>query len=159
MPHLLAALAEASYTNAAGETLSGNLLTDATAIVYCDRDDLDAARGLSQAADVRIAWGGREAVEAIMNLPRRYGTEDIIFGPKLSCAVVAKERLADTEIARRAATAIAADAAAFEQQGCTAAHGLRGNAGGRSPVEFARLTAGDSCADARRLPRSTQPRP
>ena len=39
LPHLLAGLAEAEYTNAAGQTLSGRLLTDATAVVYCDRED------------------------------------------------------------------------------------------------------------------------
>ena len=88
LPYLLAALAEATYTNACGETLSGRILTDAAAVIYAGREDHEAACELSRVADVRIAWGGREAIEAIVNLPRRYGTEDIVFGPKLSLAIV-----------------------------------------------------------------------
>ena len=90
LPYLLAALSEVTYTNARGETFSGRILTDAMAVVYADRQDQAAARELSRLADVRVAWGGREAVEAIINLPRRYGTEDIVFGPKLSFAIVGR---------------------------------------------------------------------
>jgi len=153
LPHLLAALAEASYTNPGGQTLSGRLLTDATAVVYCDRDDAEAARQLSLAGDVRVAWGGREAVEAIVNLPRRYGTEDIVFGPKLSCAIVGTERLADAETARQTAAAIAADACAFDQQGCNSPRSTKTVCGGSvSPAEFARLLGDAMEAESRRAP-------
>jgi hypothetical protein len=153
LPHLLAGLAEAEYTNTSGETLSGRLLTDATAVVYCDREDQAAARELSQAADVRVAWGGREAVEAIVNLPRRYGTEDIIFGPKLSCAIVGAERLADDQTARRTAASIAADASAFDQQGCNSPHTVFVERGGAvAPAEFARLLGEAMKAESRRAP-------
>ncbi len=153
LPHLLAALAEASYTNPGGQTLSGRLLTDATAVVYCDRDDAEAAQELSLAGDVRVAWGGREAVEAIVNLPRRYGTEDIVFGPKLSCAIVGTERLADADTARRTAAAIAADACAFDQQGCNSPHTVFVERGGAiAPVEFARLLGEAMEAESRRAP-------
>jgi hypothetical protein len=153
LPHLLAGLAEAEYTNAAGQKLSGRLLTDATAVVYCDRDDQDAARELSLAADVRVAWGGREAVEAIVSLPRRYGTEDIVFGPKLSCAIVGVERLVDVETARKTAAAIAADASAFDQQGCNSPHTVFVERGGAiSPAEFARLLGEAMETESRRAP-------
>jgi hypothetical protein len=153
LPHLLAALAETTYTNAAGQVLSGRILTEATAVVYCDRQDQEAARELSRAADVRVAWGGREAVEAIVNLPRRYGTEDIAFGPKLSCAIVGAERLANAESARRTAAALAADACAFDQQGCNSPHTVfveRG--GGTAPADFARLLGEAMEAESRRAP-------
>ena len=162
LPFLLAGVAGAEYTNTAGQKLSGRLLTDAVAVVYCDRDDQDAARELSLAADIRVAWGGREAVEAIVNLPRRFGTEDIVFGPKLSCAIVAAERLADGETARRTAAAIAADASAFDQQGCNSPHTVfveprRGDrAGGICSV--ARRGDGDRIAASRRWRKSTRPR-
>ena len=57
---------------------------------------------LSALADVRVAWGGREAVEAIMNLPRRFGTEDIVFGPKTSFVVVGAEKLSGEAEGRKA---------------------------------------------------------
>ena len=153
LPHLLAGLSGAECINAAGAKLSGRILTDATAVVYCDRDDQEAARELSMAADVRVAWGGREAVEAIVNLPRRFGTEDIVFGPKLSCAIVGAERLADVETARKTAAAIAADASAFDQQGCNSPHTVFVERGGAiAPAEFARLLSEAMETESRRAP-------
>ena len=153
LPYLLAALSEATYTNARGETFSGRVLTDAMAVVYADRQDQAAARELSRLADVRVAWGGREAVEAIINLPRRYGTEDIVFGPKLSFAIVGAERLAEHDTARRTAAAIAADACAFDQQGCNSPHTVFVERGGSiAPAEFARLLGEAMETESRRAP-------
>ncbi len=153
LPYLLAALAEATYTNACGETLSGRILTDAAAVIYAGREDHEAACELSRVADVRIAWGGREAIEAIVNLPRRYGTEDIVFGPKLSLAIVGAERLADDDSARRAAAAIAADASAFDQQGCNSPHTVFVERGGHvTPAEFARRLGEAMEAESRHSP-------
>jgi hypothetical protein len=153
LPHLLAGLASAEYTNPAGEKRTGRILTDATAVVYCDRDDQNASQELSTAADIRVAWGGREAVEAIVNLPRRYGTEDIVFGPKLSCAIVGAERLAEAETARKTAAAIAADASAFDQQGCNSPHTVFVERDGAiAPAEFARLLGEAMDTESRRAP-------
>ena len=153
LPYLLAALSEVGFSNARGEMFSGRVLTDTMAVVYADRQDQAAARELSRLADVRIAWGGREAVEAIINLPRRYGTEDIVFGPKVSFAVVGAERLADHDAARRTAAAIAADACAFDQQGCNSPHTVFVERGGPiAPAEFARLLGEAMEAESRRAP-------
>ena len=138
LPHFLQGFAGVAYTNRRGETLRGRTVLDAVGVVYADRGDEAAARELSLAADVRIAWGGREAVEAIVNLPRRYGTEDLVFGPKTSLAVVGAERLGDEEAARRTAAAIAADASAFDQQGCNSPHTVFVERGGAvAPAAFA----------------------
>ena len=142
LPQLLEGFAGVSYTNREGRTVGGSVLTDTVAAVYCDRNDDEAARALSGLADVRLAWGGREAVESIMNLPRRVGAEDIVFGPKLSLAVVGAERLPDTEAARQLATALARDASAFDQQGCNSPHTVFVERGGNvSGSEFAGLLA------------------
>jgi hypothetical protein len=153
LPFLLAAISEVNYTNAQGNTFSGRVLTDAIVVVYADRQDEAAARELSRLADVRVAWGGRDAVEAIINLPRRYGTEDIVFGPKTSLAIVGAERLVDKDSARRTAAAIAADACAFDQQGCNSPHTVFVERGGPiAPSEFARLLGEAMEAECRRSP-------
>jgi hypothetical protein len=153
LPYLLAALSESTYVTARGETLSGRLLTDTIAVVYAEREDEAAAQELSRLADVRVAWGGREAVEAIVNLPRRYGTEDIVFGPKLSFAIVGRERLAADDVAHRTAIAIAADACAFDQQGCNSPHTVFVERGGAiAPAEFARMLGQAMEAESRRGP-------
>ncbi|MBN2578676.1 MAG: hypothetical protein JXB10_06760 [Pirellulales bacterium] len=142
LPRLLQGFADVCFTNSQGETITGRVLTDATAVLYFDRNDLEAARALSLGADVRVAWGGREAVEAVMNFPRRFGTEDLIFGPKLSLAIVGRERLGDVESARRDALAVARDTAAFDQQGCNSPHTVFVERGGAvMPTDFARFLA------------------
>ncbi len=44
-------------------------------------------------ADIRIAWGGEEAVSTILSLKKNFFTEDIIYGPKYSYAILDSEFL------------------------------------------------------------------
>lgn len=142
LPMLLESIRTLAPSFPAGERLAAEALLHSLAVIYIERSDLDAARALSSAADVRVAWGGREAVETIMNLPRRAGTEDIIHGPKVSLAIIGAEHLRDAVLARQAAAAVAQDAAAFEQRGCNCPHTVFAEHGGQvSPREFARLIA------------------
>jgi hypothetical protein len=151
LPHLLSGLLDVAYVNRRGQTLGGRLLTDAVAVVYADRSDDAAARELSLAADVRVIWGGKEAVEAIGSLPRRHTAEDVVFGPKTSLAVVGAERLGDAEGARRVAAALAADASALDQQGCNSPHTVFVERGGAvTPAAFAKLLADAMQAEHRR---------
>lgn len=79
-----------------------------------------------------------------MNLPRRFGTEDIIFGPKLSFAVVGAEMLADEKAARQTTVQIAQDTVALEQRGCNSPHTVFVERGGAiAPQAFAGLIAAD----------------
>jgi len=107
--------------------------------IYMDREDAGAAE-LSLLADLRVAWGGREAVEAIMNLPRRFGTEDIVFGPKTSFVVVGAEVLTGEPSARRVASLVARDTVALGQRGCNSPHSVFVERGGAlAPEAFAAL--------------------
>lgn len=153
LPHLLNGFNGIEYTNALGHTISGDVLTNSVAAIYIDRHNRAAAESLSALADVRVAWGGREAVETIMNLPRRFGTEDVIFGPKLSFVIVGRERLVDLETARPAANGIARDASAFDQQGCNSPHTVFVERGGAvTPSQFASLLAEAMDAVHQQLP-------
>jgi hypothetical protein len=153
LPGLVQGFAGVTYRNANGETVSGQTLLGAVAVVYADRADRAAARELSLSADVRVVWGGREALEAVVNQPRRIDAEDIVFGPKLSLAAVAAERLGDPETARRTAAAIAADASAVDQQGCNSPHTVFVERGGLvDPAQFARLLADAMEIENRRTP-------
>ena len=74
----------------------------------------DAHRIMSEAADVRIAWGGEQAVNAVRSLPAGWECEDIVFGPRVSLAVVDPETI-DEKGVRRLAT----DTALFDQLACS----------------------------------------
>lgn len=104
-----------------GADLLGCLLT-----VYADRSDIESQTLLSQAADVRIAWGGLEAVKTIAALPRKINCRDIVFGPKVSFILMTEDAV--TELSSKEAMAladgIARDTFAFGQAGCNAPHNL-----------------------------------
>ena len=101
-----------------------NLLRDAsdagagmaasTIVLSFDRDDRAAHEEMSGAADVRIAWGGDEAVNAIRDLPKSWECEDIIFGPRNSIAVVDPRVMTKRMIQR-----LALDAVLFDQLACS----------------------------------------
>ncbi len=140
LPAFLESFSEITYISSSGKEISGQLLTNSVAIIYAERDDMEASRQLSAIADVRVAWGGREAVESIMNLPRRFGTEDIVFGPKVSFIIIGKEFLENKEERQKVVRNIVRDVAAFDQRGCNSPHTVFVETGGSiHPRQFARI--------------------
>ncbi|HLG45027.1 MAG TPA: acyl-CoA reductase [Reyranella sp.] len=153
LPEMLLSVANARYRSPSGREISGRLLTDAIEAVWYPHDSADAA-ALSQVADVRVVWGGADAVRAIAGLPRRYDCDDIIFGPKLSLAAVGRESLANESLARRAARGIALDCSVFEQEACASAHTVFVEEGGAlSPRAFADLLSEQMAKTNARIPR------
>jgi hypothetical protein len=95
---------------------------------------------MSKNADVRIAWGGREAVETVAGYPSKYDCETVIFGPKLSFAVVSKEMLTDEQAAKKLARRVSVDVSVFDQTGCASAHNLFIEKGGAvTPERFCEI--------------------
>lgn len=157
LPFFLEALSRVRYRRPDGEEIPGTLLTDAVRAIYAEHAD-PSARALSTLADVRVAWGGREAVEAVMNLPRRFGTEDIVFGPKTSFVVVGAEMLADEAGARQVAALVARDTVALGQRGCNSPHTVFVERGGNlSPAAFAAVLGQELCRAAPSQPADTAP--
>jgi hypothetical protein len=157
LPYFLEALSRVRYRRPNGEEVAGTLLTDAVRAIYTDHEDA-AATALSTLADVRVAWGGREAVETIMNLPRRFGTEDIVFGPKTSFVVVGADMLADEAGARQVAALVARDTVALGQRGCNSPHTVFVERGGAlAPETFAALVGKELDRSARLVPPDTAP--
>jgi len=137
-----------------GRILRGDDVLESIAVVYFDRDDTAAAEQMSSLADVRLAWGGREAIESILNLPKRYGTEDIIFGPKLSYMVIGRETLATPRLLARAARQAATDASVFDQYACASPHTIFVEKGGvATPRDFAENLAKEMTKAAIRIPK------
>lgn len=96
-------------TSAAGAELAADTL-----VVHFPTEDQESHRAMSAAADVRVGWGGREAVEAIAGLPAKWDCETIILGPRMSLAVVDADLLTDRVLSR-----LASDIAYFDQQACS----------------------------------------
>ena len=102
------------------EKILGSELIKCIEIVYVDRDDFKNQKLLSKNADVRIAWGGEEAVNSITSLPKSPFTEDIIYGPKYSYAIIDEKSLIENieKISQR----VAMDVSMFDQYACSSPH-------------------------------------
>lgn len=133
-----------SYTTEAGQTIIGDDLLKTIAVVYFNRYADKLGEEMSKQADVRIAWGGRESVETVSAYPARYDAETVIFGPKLSYSVIAKEELSSVQEAKKLARKVSVDVSVFDQTGCASPHNLYVEEGGVvSPEEFVDIV-GDS---------------
>lgn len=130
------------YTTPEGKNISGDDLLKTISIVYFSHDADELGKEMSTQADVRIAWGGQTAVTTVANYPSRIGSETIIFGPKLSCAVIAKEMLTDERTAKKIARRVSVDVSVFDQTGCASPHNLFIERGGIvSPKRFTEILA------------------
>jgi len=154
LPALLDGFRGLEVRCANGQVLRGDDILASIAVVYFPRHDAASAEKLSAVADVRLAWGGREAVETILNLPKRFGTEDIIFGPKLSYMVIGREALGALRLVRRAARQAATDASVFDQYACASPHTIFVEKGGAvTPREFAAALAAEMAKAVIRIPK------
>ena len=137
---LLTAFEGLEYTCTDGHVIKGEDLLKTIAVIYFPRTADDVARQMSASADVRIAWGGREAVETVASYPSRYDAETVIFGPKLSMAVISREDLQDEQEARKLARRVAVDVSIFDQTGCASPHNVYIERNGAvSPEQFCEL--------------------
>lgn len=156
LPLLLDAFRGLEIRTPAGKVLYGNDLLGCIAVVYFDREDRSSASLISSAADVRIAWGGAEAVRAIVDLPRRPTAEDIVFGPRLSLMVIGREALGTERQARRLARGAAVDASVFDQYACASPHTIfiETGAAGPGPRQFAQQLATEMARARVRIPKA-----
>lgn len=131
-----------NYTTMGGYTIKGDDLLKTIAVVYFSHKDSKIGELMSKSANVRIAWGGRQAVETVASYPSMFDTEDIIFGPKISFSVISKEVLGTERKAKKLARKVAIDSSVFDQTGCASPHNLFIEKGGNiSPRDFCNLLA------------------
>ena len=112
------------YKTAQGYTITGDELLDTIGLIYFSHHADLLGEEMSKQADVRIAWGGKSAVETVCSYPTKFDAETIIFGRKLSCAVIAKEMLTDESAVKKLARRISVDVSVFDQTGCASPHNL-----------------------------------
>lgn len=141
---ILNGISGVEYTTDDGYTIKGDDLLKTISVVYFSRNAVKLGEEMSKEADVRIAWGGRESVETVSAYPAKYDAETVIFGPKLSFSVIAKEELSSIQEARKLARKVSVDVSVFDQTGCASPHNLFIEEGGVvSPEQFTDLL-GDS---------------
>ena len=139
---LMSAFEGIEYTTEAGCTIKGDDLVRTVGVVYFSRHAAELGETMSMSAKVRIAWGGKEAVETVAGYPSAIDCETVIFGPKLSYAVIAREALSSEQDAKKLARKVSVDASVFDQAGCASPHNLYIEKGGEvSPERFCEILA------------------
>jgi len=93
---------------------AGRAIAEETLVVRFEREDEEMHAAMSRLADLRVIWGGREAVEAVRDLPRSWDAEDLILGPRISLAVVDPALAGDRVLSR-----LVTDIVYFDQQACS----------------------------------------
>tara|TARA_Y100000590_G_scaffold469719_1_gene659323 strand:- start:533 stop:1843 length:1311 start_codon:yes stop_codon:yes gene_type:complete len=107
-----------------GRKFFGNDFIQSILLLYIDKEDFTNQSAISKIADVRVAWGGKEAIESILNLPKKITATDVVFGPKVSLAVISKENLVELNDIQSVAEKLCKDIVTFDQYGCNAPHNL-----------------------------------
>lgn len=139
---MLSVFEDLTYTTQKGYTINGNDLLKTIAVVYFSRNAAKLGNMMSLEADVRIAWGGKEAVETVASYPSKINCETVIFGPKLSFAAIAKEELDTEQNVKKLARKVSVDVSVFDQGGCASPHNLYIEKGGNvSPEKFCGILA------------------
>jgi hypothetical protein len=133
--------------------LKGSDLLESVGIIYYDRTDLNSNLELSDIADVRIVWGGEEAVKAITGLPKSSHCEDIIFGPKYSFSVFDKEAIKSQNFVRYIRFLVN-DIILFDQAACTSPHTVFFEKGVMSLKQIANILADTFQRTASRFPKT-----
>lgn len=151
---LLSAFEGLEYITDTGYVIRGDELLETIAVVYFSRNATNLGEFLSKNANVRIAWGGKEAVETVSNYPAMIDCETVIFGPKISFAVISKESLESEQEAKKLARRLTVDVSVFDQTGCASPHNLFIEKGGKvTPERFCEIMAETFPKTERQIPK------
>ena len=99
-------------------------ILDSIFIVYVKHDEISDLEFLSSNSDLRVIWGGHEAVKKISELKKKINCKDIIFGPKVSMAFISKKRIKNDKDLINFSELFVNDVFNFDQLGCNSPHNL-----------------------------------
>ncbi len=57
-------------------------MLESTLVIHIEKNDTKSQTQLSKSADIRIVWGGMEAVDNIIGLPKKITVEILFSDPK-----------------------------------------------------------------------------
>jgi hypothetical protein len=113
------------------------LLTERIVMASFDHSRMDLHQAMAQAVDGAMIWGGAEAVSQVRALPFPHWARVVVFGPRISAAVMDAETWGDRTERSAWCRRIARDVWQFDQQACSSPQALFLERGaGCDPAEF-----------------------
>ena len=134
LPQILIDLKKTNFFKRKNKKIINDLL-ESTLVIHIEKNDTKSQTQLSKSADIRIVWGGMEAVDNIIGLPKKINCRDIIFGPKVSLAFVSKEKLKSHSNLKKLSKNLSDDVFTFNQTGCNSPHNLIVESGSNFDLE------------------------
>jgi Acyl-CoA reductase (LuxC) len=104
-----------------GRKHSGMEIVRSVAIVSFSSGQHELTRHFSMTADVRVVWGGADAIRAITALPQKEHCETIVFGPKYSFGAFDRAFIESADFDKAIENA-AKDVVVFNQMACSSPH-------------------------------------
>jgi phenylacetate-CoA ligase len=124
------------------------------ALVEYSYKDTEIVETFKQSCDAVVIWGGEDAVKTYRNdLPAR--TRSIVFGPKISFALITAEGVRQTGL-ENAAQKLAKEISIWDQNACTAPQ-VCFIEGSENAKQFVRCLAKAMADEAKRLPTGAAP--
>ena len=123
LPRLLKLISKYEY-DINSKTIFVKDIIESVLVIYADAKEKNIHESISKISDSRVAWGGKEAIESIINLKKKINCNDIIFGPKESIAIISKESLGNAKQSKLIAEGLANDITIFNQYGCNSPHNV-----------------------------------
>jgi len=155
VPTLFQKISNLELNTVKNKRISGKDILKTVLFLYCPKEDTDGQRELSLFSDIRVIWGGEQAVAGVLGLPKKISCDDVVFGPRYSLAVIAKETLRQGDLAT-IAYKLAMDVSMFEQRACSSPHTVFVETGGLlSPLDFAEALAQGMQKALKRIPKDS----
>jgi hypothetical protein len=104
-----------------GHKHSGREIVRSVAIVSFSSSQYELTRRFSMAADVKMIWGGADAIRAITALPQKEHCETIVFGPKYSFGAFDRAFIEGADFDKAIESAVM-DVVEFNQMACSSPH-------------------------------------
>ncbi|WP_440951405.1 acyl-CoA reductase [Methanosphaerula subterraneus] len=104
-----------------GVVHSGKEIIRSVAIVSFEGRDPELSKQFSLIADVKIVFGGSEAIKVITSLPQKESCEIIVFGPKYSFGAFDRDFI-ESDYFDRAIDNAVKDIVIFNQMACSSPH-------------------------------------
>jgi hypothetical protein len=138
-----------SFKKIKTKSIDGSKLLQCVELLYIEHSDIKNQSILSKSADVRIAWGGWDAVNTIVLLPKSPFCDDIVYGPKYSYAIIDEESILKNK--KNIAQKIAVDVSMFDQYACSSPHTILIDTENSSLLEDFARELGNALDDVNRL--------
>lgn len=98
---------------------AGRVMADSVIVLSYPGELAAINNVLASVCDVRVAWGGQEAVQSVASLQGKWNSSTLIFGPKFSCSIIDPEKMKIEDWRK-----MAIDVVLFNQLACTSPHAI-----------------------------------